>query len=462
MKKHDWLNDARLASWWFAFEDLDWPDRCLSRKWAARAKDFQTAGINTAVVFGFHFRWDFLPYLGRVFGALREVAEICHDHGIRLVEHHSATLVHRVRNDEDRWEIRNDNFHHLPFYPDTWDYSHYRGAPMAEWRQISARDGKPAFYNRYTSECFCPNNPSFQQAYLDLVARHIEALPLDAIMSDDLHYLPDAYSCGCEHCRARFREEEGLELPPATDSSFWENYENPDFLKWIGARYRWNADHYRSLRESLPETMPLWGCASNCVSAELAAIGFSPQHWAPYCDAIFHEIYHVNQPGTHDADIASDLAGFASLARHYDKPLLALFYARKAADVPTWLETTAFHRARPWLSKQPRTLGAPIEETLLQNGFPFDEEKARRPEGDLHAIVFSESARDRLGPRAREAYVEPFRRLFAELSAQGKTVHVVFDSLWPEERPAQWKTLRAPGREFLSDTVEQRLKHFES
>jgi hypothetical protein len=46
----------------------------------------------------------------------------------------------------------------------------------------------------------------------------------------------------------RFTEETGFQLPAADDASFWENRENPQFLAWLEARYRWNADHYRRLR----------------------------------------------------------------------------------------------------------------------------------------------------------------------------------------------------------------------
>ncbi len=424
-----WLAEAKFVSWWLTFDDFAWPHPELTRKWKERAAAFQQGGANAVVMFGFHFRFDYTGYFDRVFGVLREISLICRDHGLRVVEHHSPTLVHRARGEADRRDIRERNFHHVPFYPDSWENQFFNGQPMADWRQISARDNQPVFFERYTCECFCPNHPGFQQACLDYAGRHLEAVPVDAWMSDDLHYLPDVYSCACRHCRDRFRDEEGLDLPPGTDRNFWENTENPDYLRWIAARYRWNTDHYRRLRAFLPEEIALWGCASDVLAGRLTGMGFAPQHYAAHWDAVFHEIYHLHQPGTHDADIASDLAGFASVARHYDKPLIALFYAKSTGDVPRWLETTAFHRARPWLSSQPRDPEAVREEALLANGYAYDEEAANRPVENSVELTFSVEDRDRLGAAADDAYVTPFRQRCHELVKQGKIPHIRFTDL---------------------------------
>ncbi len=429
MKSKNWINDAVFASWWLTWDDLSWPDPVLTARWKARAARFQERGINTVVMFGLHFRFDYFAHFERVFGLLREIADICHDHGLRVVEHHSATLVHRVRNRKDRLEIRERNFHHVPFYPDGWEHAYYGGKPMAAWRQVSARDGKPVFFERYTCECFCPNHPDYQHAYLDYIARHVEAVPIDACMSDDLHYLPDFYSCGCEHCRKRFFEEEGITLPSARDRGFWENFENPDFLKWIAARYRWNGDFYRRLRAALPSGIMLWGCASDAIDARVAGIAYSPQHYVPHWDAVFHEIVSTNRPGKDDVKIASDLAGFAGLAFQYDKPLIALFYPRDVDELKMWMQTATFHRARPWLSKQPRTPGTPTEEEMLRESITLP----AYPEGDVEppvGIVFSESTRDRLGPRAPSDYVQPFRDLTERVCREGKRAVALFDGCW--------------------------------
>lgn len=457
MTERNWIHDAVFASWWLTWDDFGWPDLELSAKWKARAAHFRARGINTVVMFGLHFRFDYFAHFGRVFGLLREISDICHDHGLRVVEHHSATLVHRVRNERDRWEIRERNFHHVPFYPDSWEYATYQGESIASWRQISARDGKPAYFDRYTCECFCPNNPSFQRCYLDYTRRHLEAVPIDAYMSDDLHYLPDYYSCACEHCRKRFLEEEGVELPAASDTGFWENFENPEFLKWISARYRWNGDFYRRLRDFLPPEILMWGCSSDAIDARVAGIAYSPQHYAPHWDAVFHEIVHTKQPGRDDTKISSDLVGFAGIARQHAKPLIALFYPRKVEDLPVWLKTVASHGARPWISKQPRTRGAPQEEELLRE--PVDFPPTTAPERhELLGIIFSESTRDRLGPRAQEEYVQPYEKLCERLCRSGEKAVALFDGAWEGEAAGDWKALYVPGSSLLPAEKIQRLQ----
>jgi hypothetical protein len=462
MKENQWIHNARFTSWWLDFADLGWPDPNLTAKWRRRAEAFQKQGVNAVVMFGFHFRWDYIPVMQRVLGALREIAEICHEHELKVVEHHSATLVHRVRSEQDRREIRERNNHHVPFYPDTWENVRYKGRDVAQWRQISARDGKPVYFERYTCECFCPNNTDYQRAYLDYIRDHLEAVPVDAMMSDDLHFLPDVYSCACEHCRKRFGEEEGHMLPPVTDKSFWENQEDERYQAWLQARYRWNADHYKRLRAILPKNVMLWGCASNCIEPRLGQMGFSPQHFAPHFDAVFHEIFHKNQPGTHDVEIASDLAGFASLARHYRKPLVALCYLDRPEDLGAWLHLLTQHHARPWISKQVRIEDATPEEQLLSGGFHFPRDRKKSAHSALHAIVFSESHRDKLpADRARD-YTDLYRQLCLDILSKGDEVHVLFDSLWEKARPETWDCLWIPDADALTPQQEEKMQEWQS
>lgn len=458
MKTKQWLNNARFTSWWLDFSDLGWPDPQLTAKWQRRASTFQKQGVNAVVMFGFHFRWDYYPVLDRVLGALGEVSAICHEHGIKVVEHHSATLVHRVRSVEDRRAIRTRNNHHVPFYPDSWETARYEGESMADWRQISASDDRPVFFERYTCECFCPNHPGYQRAYLETIQRHLAAVQVDAVMSDDLHFLPDVYSCACQHCRARFKNETGFELPPAKDLSFWGNKESPAFFAWLQARYRWNADHYRRLRAALPDDVLLWGCASNCLNPTMAELGFSPQLFAEHFDAIFHEIFHQNQPGTHNLEILSDLVGFASLARHHKKPLVALCYVNRAEDVPGWLHLLAQQGARPWISKQVRREDAIPEEELLAEGFHFGKSPRQKPAPEsVQAIVFSESLRDRLDADEAVAYVEQYRQLCNDLIQRGSQPHLLFDNMWESASPALWECLWILDSRSLDDEKQKTI-----
>lgn len=461
MKTKQWLSNARFTSWWLDFPDLGWPDPNLTAKWRHRAEQFEKAGVNAVVLFGFHFRWDYHPFFDRVFGALGEISDICHEHGMKVVEHHSATLVHRARSAQDRREIRQRNNHHVPFYPDTWENAVYAGQNMADWRQISLRDGQPVFFERYTCNCFCPNNPGYQRAYLDYIERHLAAVAVDAVMSDDLHFLPDVYSCACEHCRKRFREEAEAELPSPDDSSFWENRENPRYLAWLQARYRWNAEHYQRLRAALPPEVLLWGCASNCINPGLAQLGFSPQLFAQHFDAIFHEIFHEHQPRGDEAEIVSDLAGFSSLARHHRKPLVALCYVNRQEDLSGWLHLLAREGARPWVSKQVRREDAVPEEQLLSGGFHVPRLK-KKSDQTVQTIVFSEAFRDRCAPEDAEAYVESYRQLCNDLLTRGSQPHVLFDHMWESASPEEWECLWVLEPASLDEAKQQILDRWQA
>jgi hypothetical protein len=208
----------------------------------------------------------------------------------------------------------------------------------------------------------------------------------------------------------------------------------------LQARYRWNADHYKRLRAALPPDILLWGCASNCINPGLAQLGFSPQLFAEHFDAIFHEIFHQNQPLTHEPEIVSDLVGFSSLAKHHKKPLVALCYVNQPEDLPGWLHLLAQEGARPWVSKQVRRDHAIPEEKLLAGGFHVGKAKKKMAQ-PVQAIAFSEAFRDRLPPEQAEFYVDSYRQLCADLLGRGSQPHVLFDSMWETASPDSWECL---------------------
>jgi hypothetical protein len=425
MSDFEWINGAKMASWWLVFEDLGWPDSAVEDKWRKRAERFSRQGVNTVVFFGFHLRWDYIYLMERVLEIQARIADICHEHGLRVVEHHSAMLVHRVRNVDDRWEIYNRNRHHVPFYPDSWDNMVYNGSEMSSWRQINGQSNQPVFFERYTCECFCPNNPDYQQGYLDLAGRIVRHVRLDGFMSDDLHYLPNSFSCVCEHCKKRFYQEAGVELAGVDDSSFWGNRDNKDFLEWIRLRYQWNADHYKRLRNFLPKNIALWGCASDALIYQLNEIGFDPFSYAEHWDAVFHEIISSFNIGADNNRIVPGLASFAGIAEQFEKPLVAIFYADKPENVGGWLEMLSLWGCRPWLSKKARDYQAACEEELLANGFDYPEASADNIEAEK--INFSRDYRDSLNAEKGNEYVSQVCSLINNAYQNGKRPLVVFE-----------------------------------
>ena len=425
--KFDWIRKANFASWWVTWEDLEWPDYAVEKKWENRAKIFSKAGINAVVIFGFHFRWDYLPVLDRVLEILARITEICHAHGLRVVEHHSATFVHRVRNVKDRWEIRIRNRHHVPFYPDNSQELSFNGSKLIDWRQISSKDNKPVYHEGWNNECFCPNNPDYQKAYLAFIERHVEKVKYDALMSDDLQFLPDIYTCGCSHCREKFYNATKMELPDPSEKDFWENPANTYRQQWIDLRYQWTAEHYQRLREFLPENIALWGCASNCIGANLTGMGVSPQHYACNWDAISHEIYHSLDPVKDKVEVRAGLSAFASIARQHNVPLIAIFYVQRPEDINLWIKLLEQNNARPWLCKQVRIEDAVPEEELLLNGAFFAKKRVPPSKYAAVTIRFSQKHRDSLPEKLAEKYVQRYMQKCNSIIDKNYMVDVVFD-----------------------------------
>ena len=88
----------RLINWWLTWEDLNWPNIDISEKIKRRAEKAAEANVTTAVLFGAHFRWDYLPYFTILHDYLATVAEELGKYGIELIDHHSVNLIHRYEN----------------------------------------------------------------------------------------------------------------------------------------------------------------------------------------------------------------------------------------------------------------------------------------------------------------------------------------------------------------------------
>ena len=75
------MHQERMASWWITWEDLNWPDHDNLDKIKARAEGLAKADVTAAMIFGTHFRWDYLPYFTILHDYLATVAEELHKNG---------------------------------------------------------------------------------------------------------------------------------------------------------------------------------------------------------------------------------------------------------------------------------------------------------------------------------------------------------------------------------------------
>lgn len=263
----------RLVNWWIGWEDLNWPSPDAQDRIKQRAEKLAAANVTTAILFGAHFRWDYLPYFTLLHDHIAAVAEELHKYGIELFDRHSVNLIHRYDTREQMRHVMLHSGPHLPFSPSReaaacWEY---RGRRLNDWRMIDVRDRSVLYYPQYASEGFCYRNPDYLEAYLDYAADLVATTGIDGLAAEDpVHYM-HFNSCACPHCRAELKRRTGLELPPIEDRNFWGNWDNPAWNAWIDLRYDAGREFFERLSARLPKDFPLTTCGAN--SASYSSVG---------------------------------------------------------------------------------------------------------------------------------------------------------------------------------------------
>lgn len=127
------------------------------------------------------------------------VAE-AHQHGIRVISRADFSKIH-----QDVYEANPD------------------------WCFVSNR-GQHQIYNGLYSTC--PSGPYYQEKSFEILAEVLERYPVDGFFFNWFNFSQRDYSgtdhgiCQCVHCRQRFRDWCGLELPSE------EDWSNPAYLRW--------------------------------------------------------------------------------------------------------------------------------------------------------------------------------------------------------------------------------------
>ncbi len=274
MKNEIRKNDAltapkRIVSWWIKLPDLNWPNHDGLDKIKRRAEAIAASGATTAMIFGAHFRWDFLPYFTLLHDYLATVAEELHSRGVELYDHHSVNLIHRYDTTEEMRHVMLHSGPHLPFSPSReaaacWEY---KGKRLNDWRMIDVKTREVLYFPQYAGEGFCYRNPDFIAAYRDYLKGLIADTGIDGLSADDPVHFMHYNSCACPHCRAALKARTGIDLPPAEDRSFWGNWENPAWRAWIDLRFASAVEFFDALRPVLPKDFRLTTCGHNSAAA---------------------------------------------------------------------------------------------------------------------------------------------------------------------------------------------------
>ncbi len=267
------MDKKRLTNWWIRWEDLKWPGPDALDRIKYKADRYVEADISTAVIYGCHFRWDYMPFFTLLHDYLATVAEELHQRGIQLYDHHSVNLIHRYDTREEMRHVMLHSGPHMPFCPSreaaaTWEY---KGKRLNDWRMIDVKTRDVLYFPQYAGEGFCHRNPDFKEAYQQYAKQLVADTGIDGLMADDAMYYMHLNACGCEHCRAELKRRSGIDLPPIEDQTFWGNFDNPAFKHWLDLRFDATKEFHADLRKVLPENFALMSCGGS--SAAGGALG---------------------------------------------------------------------------------------------------------------------------------------------------------------------------------------------
>ena len=467
MKKQE--EHYRAVSWWLTWEDLEWPDEDLVDKIKRRADKAAEAGVNCAIIFGTHFRWDYLPFWSRLHDLLARIREELHKRDILLFDHHSAVLTHRPRNAQDAWAIWKRNRHHVPFYPSrdvaaTWTFN---GQHLNDWRMLDVETGEPCFLPFYVAEEFCINNPHFQKAYQSYVKRLVEETNIDGLMCDDGIFYPGWRACGCRWCRERFQREYGHILPPTNDHSFWGNRDSEAFKDWIEMRFHSSRDFLGLVKEVLPSDFPLMACCSTSEASNLPSVGMTYQDFIQNTNMIMLEMCGCTPEldGTWDGRISSQLLHLG-IARDNSCPCFGLGYGFFPEPAFFIWALNKFLGSETWFSTLKGRLGVPNsmlreladDPELVKEGFLWEKKHPHLFEGKPDAqtaVFFSRSTRDYYG-QIHEDYVRDYQITCSELM-QGK---IDFEVTTDVPSPKDWAVLVMSSVICLSEDERNRLEEY--
>jgi hypothetical protein len=295
----------RAASWWCGIEDLQWPQKKIVDRIKRRAEAFSKAGIDTAINFGFHIRFDFSNYFGQLHGYYANVCEELHKYDIKFMDHYSCNHVERPRGEAEFRKLHKEQRHHTLLFHDpvAAETAQYEGYFFKNICEVDLRDGSRGYAAQYQLEAFCHNNPDFLDMHGKYLKRLMKEVPFDLIEVDDMCDYAGLATCGCVHCRERFRKEYSHEIPPFGEKSFWGdttkpmllwgNYENPAFRDWIRMKADIVADHVKFVKSIVGEK-PLLTCCSSTGPIVLNSIALNLERMSPYLDMFMLENVGTN------------------------------------------------------------------------------------------------------------------------------------------------------------------------
>ncbi len=384
----------------------------------------------------------------------------------KVFDHHSANLTHRVNTVDEYRNINEKNRHHVPFFPsrEFADTITYNGHRLNDFRMTSVQDGKPCYLDAYNSEIFCMNNPDYVEAYKKYVEKLLTETGIDGLMCDDVIYYPGWDGCGCEHCRKKFKDQFGHDLPPTTDESFWGNYESPAFKDWIDMRYHDPLDFLNSIKETVGADFPLMSCCSSSSAKSLNAFGMSAEIMCKALNNVMLEICgEIVSDNSAYSDRVPDFMLHKAIADKHGYPNIGLGYAHNPDSAFVIWAFNKMFGSSEWISTLTGRFGVaedvrktiPDEADIIQEAFNFEKKYEALFHGDKAgnlAVLFS---LDNLmyNGCAQNDYSQPWLDVTTELFKQNIQFDVVLDIPAPDKYPV----LLLNNFDCISDEIASQL-----
>lgn len=138
--------------------------------------------------------------------AMKRLIDMCHEGGIDVVAYYSI------------------------------NYNTIESKRHSDWSMVRAGgiEPQPHMFSGGRYGVCCPNNPDYLQFMLDQTTEILEYADMDGIFYDMPFWM---YPCHCEHCKRRYKEEFGKELPEGANAKGWKQF--------LFDREKW-ADEYLS------------------------------------------------------------------------------------------------------------------------------------------------------------------------------------------------------------------------
>lgn len=461
----------RIASWWIKLEDLSWPSHDGYDRIKYRAEAMARASVTTAMIFGAHFRWDFLPYFTILHDYMATVAEELKKYGVELWDHHSVCLAHRYSTREEMHSVMLHSGPHLPFSPsreaaESWEY---KGKRLNDWRMLDVKTRDVLYLPQYTAEAFCYRNPDFVESYIDYATNLVRETGISGLSADDPIHFMQYNSCACPHCREALRKRSGIELPDATDLSFWGNFDNPAWIDWIDLRFEAAGDFFRRLSEALPTGFRLTTCGINSASPIADAAGSDASTVLKGCNYINLEMSGNTPPykkdsATVNCDIATRLVTSShhqGTARGADVRCFSTGFGFTEVAANTVWAVTKMLDSDCWFSTLKDRLGLPEhilkslpdEHDVAGRAFGYEKDHPELFDGasiGQLAVYYSEETRTHTFFGACErGYYSDYHKTLELLFDAGISPHTVFD--FPE-KPDKYPLVLMPSPVKLTDS----------